>query len=146
MSNILRLFGIVLLAMLVFWVLNQTLNTSQPPVAAAMKFASAIANQDRARLETVLDRSNAEVAYAGAKITSMTFNQVNVYKGAFSNRPMVKYSYVQLRDKQVPPDARLTMNARNSASVPLSDGGYMYLRKVGDAWKVFYIDKPSEGD
>ena len=145
-SNIFRVFGILVLLLLVFTVLNWSTSKKEPALSAVTQFLTAVAKQDRAALEQVIDLSNMQISFAGEKVTTITFKEVHVFEGAFSKRPQVKYSYLELTKMQIRPNERPnTMPGDDTAiaSVVLTDGGMIYLRKIEGQWKIFYIDKPS---
>ena len=145
-SNIFRVFGILLLLLSILTVMSWISTVNQSAVAAATQFMTAFANHDRAKLMQVLDTSVAEVSYAGERITGIQFNGLHVYDGAFSWRPTVSYSYLEMTKKQIRRYAGADMTPdKQRATVPLTDNGRIYLRQVKGTWKVFYIDKPSTG-
>lgn len=145
-SNIFRIFGILLLIFLAFYALNRAFIGKQPAVSASKKFITAIANRDKTSLLQVLDTSNAELP-VGDNIASITFKEVHPGKSPFSKLERIQYSYLELTAKQIPPDAGAdTTPDGQLATVPLTDGGRIYLRMVDGQWKVFYIDKAPTAD
>ena len=144
-SNIFRIFGIFLLALLVYAVINKFTTAKQPVSGAAMTFLTAVTNHDRAALERVLDTSVATPAYAGDKITGIHFNEIHVFEGAFSKTPDVRYTYLELAALRIPPEVRAIMTEDGKlATVQLADGGQIYLRLMNGQWKVIYISRPQE--
>jgi len=146
-SNIFRVFGILILLLLVYSMLNWSMNTKSPALKAADQFLAAVKTPNRAALEQVLDASNAETSFAGEKVTTIAFKKVNVFPGAFSEKPATKFAYLELNNMRIRTDERpslLTPSGKTAvASVPLWDGGTIYLREQDGQWKVFYIDSPT---
>lgn len=141
-SNIFRVFGILVLLLLIYTVLTWSFNTKDPVLNAVTQFLTVMKQQNRAELGNVIDMSNAEVTFAGDKASTITFKAVNIYHGAFSKRPEVNYSALELSTMQIRLNERPTRAKEEAiASVVLMDGGMIYLRQIGDQWKVFYIDK-----
>jgi len=154
-SNLLRIFGILVLIVLIFLVINKFSTANQPAKKAAEAFMTAFANHDLATVKSMLVPKVAGVTYAGDRITGIEFQEQHVFTGAFSKSPAVKYSYLEITSRQIPRDASAVVIQSSDkrpelATVPLEmyaenkpvPGGSMYLEKVEGSWKVFYIAQP----
>jgi len=150
-SNLLRILGILVLIVLIYVVISSFNRATQPAAKAAADFMNAVYNQDLNTVEKLLDPSVSTISRVDNTITGIEFKEQNVFSGSFSKAPGVKYSYVDLKSKQIPRDAEATMTPDNiMATIPLeimvkgkpTAGGSIYLREVQGQWKVFYIAEP----
>jgi hypothetical protein len=154
-SNLLRIFGILVLIVLIFLVINKFSTANQPAKKAAEAFMTAFANHNLVTVKSLLDPRVSTLTYAGDRITGIDFQEQHVFTGAFSQTPAVKYSYNEIISRQIPRNASAKVTQDNDkqielATVPLemnvegkpASGGNIYLKKVEGSWKVFYIAQP----
>ena len=145
-SSIFRVFGILVLALLVFAVLSQLSGLNDPVTKTATTFLTAAQNGDAETVKKLVDPAMADVVAAGSKLTGVHFKAQNVFQGAFSSQPEVMWQALDLSSVSVPRDTQPTISD-DMSSVALArngdNGGHvlMHRDKTG-AWKIFYITKP----
>ena len=145
--SIFRIFGILVLAMLVFFVMSKLSGWNDPVSKSAVRFIGAVQQGDQATVIQLLDPKTADVALAGNKLVSVHFKSVNAFQGAFSSQPDALWTFADLTGVQVstdtPPEIGDTL-----ASVQLvrgmNNGGHILFHRkgTGSEWKIFYISKP----
>jgi len=154
-SNILRIFGVLVLVCLIYLAINIGNKASQPEMKAARAFMTAFLNRDRTSVEKLLDSSVSSVSYAGDRITGIDFQAQNIFPGAFSKAAAVQYSYLDIKNRWIPRDATAKVTPDNTkATVTLemnidnkpAPGGNIYLRQDDGQWKVFYIEQAPQQD
>jgi hypothetical protein len=152
-SNILRIFGILVLVCLVYLVISIGNKTNQPAMVAAKTFMTAFAKHDLETVKSLLDTSVSSVSHAGNQITGIEFQAQHISESAFANTSAVKYSYLDIIGRRIPRDAVAVMpRDGEKATVALEmtvdnkpvPGGSIYLRQVEGQWKVFYVQQPEE--
>jgi len=140
LSNTFRIFGLLILALLVFFVINRASTAKEPVAKATVGFMDALASGSQSALEPYLDPDAATLVAAGDRVTVIKFKELNFTDSAFSRRPAVTYNYLELKAKRVNLDERpVTLPEQKIATVPLIDGGSIYLREREGQWVVFYI-------
>lgn len=154
-SNLFRILGILVLIVLIYVVISSVNRATQPSTKAAAAFMTAVYDQDLGMVEKLLDTSVSTISHVDNTITGIEFKEQHAFSGSFSKVLAVKYSYVELKSRQIPRDAEATMTPDNTmATVPLeiivngkpTSGGSIYLREVKGQWKVFYIEEPPKDE
>jgi|GEM_PF-2254389 len=147
-SNILRIFGILILICLVYLVINIGNKATKPAMVAARQFMTAFANSDLDTVNSLLDTSVSSVSHAGGKITGIEFEAQHISESAFSNAPAVEFSNQDITCRGIPRDGNAQMTPDNQkATVALEmntdnkQAGSIYLRQIDGKWKVFYIEE-----
>jgi len=148
-SNILRIFGILVLICLVYLAISIGNKATKPAMVTARQFMTAFTNSDLDTVKSLLDTSVASVSHAGDRITGLEFKAQHISASAFSNAPEVEYSNMDITSRSIPRDGNAEMTPDNQkATVALemtathTPGGSIYLRQVDGKWKVFYIEEP----
>lgn len=142
-SNTFRVFGILILGLLAYAVLNKFTVGNQPVLVTANAFTTALREQNIRKLNELVDTNEAVIVAPGGKVTMMTFRENHVFKGAFSQCPEMSYYYLELL-KKVPVDGVRPVITPDGklATIELVDKSQMYLRLMDGKWKIIYIAKP----
>lgn len=142
-STTFLLFAIVILAFVLFSLLSERKAVEQPQMYAARTFLEAVNNHDVEAVKAVVDPDTTQIIATDGIITAVNFKEVSVYEGAYSQTPEARFTYVVLTDMEIVPKAKpVVLPDQNLAYVQLNRRNKVYLRKVGEDWKVFYVSKP----
>jgi len=134
------LFGIVVVALILYTQLSRYSTTTHPAVLATQAFFSAVKNNNAADAIKYLDASNSSLNTAGNNIISLNFKQTMLLTGAFIQQPAVTWLYYDLANMQI--DTSTTPHedeAAHVATVRLVNGDQVFLKKDSTGWKVRYI-------
>lgn len=139
-SNIFRVFGIFVLALMVYFLVNQVSVRQQPVTKGATDFITAIADGSAQAISACIDPDTVKVVSAGDRVTTLKFSELNVSASAFSKQSKKDLTYVDLQKLKINKNLPFVQSPEDKlASVPLEAGGRLYLREKGGKWVVFYI-------
>ena len=133
--------GLVAAVALFLWISSLT-SSSDPVMKAAETFVNGITHNDAAAVQSVLDPAKVKLIPAGNRIVSLKFSAI-AGSGAFTKRDEVTMSYSDFAKIEIDRAKAIAKADNGLATVPC--GQYsLYLRQVGNDWKVFYLDKLKE--
>lgn len=144
-TSIFVVFGGLLVALLVWTIMNNLTTSGDPAMKTAQAFMLAVSKQDAATLTSLVDKDTTEVTKAGNNITSLQFKELNATEGAFLKCPAYTWTYADLSTLTMSTEDPLYHAADSSlATVSYSHDVKMYLHKdkADGKWKVFYITAP----
>ena len=137
------LFGIVLVALLIYTQLAKYSTTTHPAVLAAQSFFNAVKSNSAAEATKYLDTTNATLHANGNFIVSLDFKETMPANGAFLRQPAAHWTYATLTSMSVDTDTQPREDDTASIATVRLSGGYTALLKKGDTgWKLHYILQP----
>jgi hypothetical protein len=112
-------------------------------VKVAQAFVQAINTHNREQFSSVTDPRTTNATWAGTQLTALGFDDIALDDGAFSRRPTVLWTFVELESNlKIKPNVEpIIAEDAALATIECLSGVRIYLRKVEGSWKVFYVGK-----
>jgi len=144
--SIFRIFGILVLALLVFFVISKLSGWNDPVAKTSQTFMTAVQQNDLAAVKAAVDPKMADVVAAGNKIVNVHFKAVNAFQGAFSSQPDVHWTYSDLTDAHISTDIAPEVGDKLASVTLVRNGaaaGHILLHRKSekDEWKIFYMSR-----
>ena len=134
------IFGAIIVALVIFANLSKVSTARHPVVRASQAFFSTIEKNDAAALKLMCDQDAVSIAKAANNIVSVNFAAAHPVDGPFANQPAASWSYNDLQGLQVDLNANPNvLDQTGLATVTLTNGGSIYLRRIKGEWKVYYL-------
>ena len=133
-------FGGILLALILVYGISQLSTASDPVMRTAQQFLDAVKKNDAATAEALIDPSMGRISKAGNKILSVKFNETSkIVNAAFNKKESISWDYLELSSLALDLNLKPVILDNNLAGAPLQFGQKIYLRRIGNDWKIFYI-------
>lgn len=141
------IFGIVLVVLLIYSQISHYSTETHPAVQATQAFFAAVKNNNATVAKQYLDLSNATLNESGNNIVSLSFKETMLLTGAFIRQPAKTWQYSSLNFLSVDTQTRPHEDeAAHVATVRLTNGDQVFLKKDATGWKVSYIMLPKKNN
>jgi len=144
-STIIVTFAGILIVALVWIIWGNISAANDPVMRAANTFLAGAVKQDATIIEPLIDPKAVKITKVGNKITSMEFAEFHGGSSFIHGKPAFLYN-TDLSALAIDPSITKPFVTDDPpiATVGLTKDGKLYLRKINDAWKVFYLSRPDD--
>ncbi len=145
LSNVFRILGIFLLGLSMYFILNNLSTARQPALETALKFLTAVQDQDAAAAKELVIPGSTQLIAAGSRLNGVSFSEMSIFGGAFSKSPRVDWTSLDLSALKIPRDARVAVVEKSGLATVNSDNGTQIIMKkwTDGAWRILYIAPPT---
>ena len=134
------IFGAILLALIIIYGISQITVNSDPVMHTSQLFLDAVKKNDASAAEALIDPSMGRISKAGNKILSVSFKETSsIVNAAFNKKEPISWDYLELSSLALDLNIKPVVLDNNLAGAPLQFGQKIYLRRIGNDWKIFYI-------